>query len=151
MENMPSKTNVKDLAVAVWRLERWLNNLNVDRKMAATSALRGIKKYISAINVEIIDPLGSKFDPGLAVEVINNEAPEEDEDHLIISETLSPYVYLDGELLQLARVIIGVEKKEIVTSNVKEPEEKAVVSPQKIKMPQKKKKKNTKKVKRTRK
>ena len=45
---MSDKADIKELAVAAWRLEKWLDNLVADRKMAAKSALRSIKKYISA-------------------------------------------------------------------------------------------------------
>ena len=109
--------DIRELATATWRLEKWLDNLNAERKMAAKSALRNIKKYISACNVEVKDPLGSKFDPGLAVEVVNNESPETPEEELIIIETLAPYVYQDGELIQYARVIIGSEIKEAKQNN----------------------------------
>ena len=108
---MSDKADIKELAVATWRLEKWLDNLNADRKMAAKSALRSIKKYITASGVEVKDPLGSKFDPGLAVKVINNESDGVPEDKLIIIETLAPYVYQDGELVQHARVIIGTDMK----------------------------------------
>ena len=109
---MSDKADIKELAVAAWRLEKWLDNLHADRKMAAKSALRSIKKYISASGVEVVDPVGSKFDPGLAVEVISNEAEGTPEDQLIISETISPYIYENGELIQHARVIIGTGVKE---------------------------------------
>ena len=109
--------DIRELATATWRLEKWLDNLNAERKMAAKSALRNIKKYISGCNVEVKDPLGSKFDPGLAVEVVNNESPETPEEELIIIETLAPYVYQDGELIQYARVIIGTEIKEAKQNN----------------------------------
>ena len=109
--------DIRELATATWRLEKWLDNLNAERKMAAKSALRNIKKYISGCNVEVKDPLGSKFDPGLAVEVVNNESPETPDEELIIIETLAPYVYQDGELIQYARVIIGIEIKEAKQNN----------------------------------
>ena len=113
---MSEKADIKELAVASWRLEKWLDNLVADRKMAAKSALRSIKKYISASGVEVKDPLGSKFDPGLAVEVVNNEDEDADEKELIIVETLAPYVYQNGELVQHARVIIGTAVKEVKTN-----------------------------------
>ena len=113
---MSEKADIKELAVAAWRLEKWLDNLVADRKMAAKSALRSIKKYISASGVEVKDPLGSKFDPGLAVEVVNNEDEDADENELIIVETLAPYVYQNGELVQHARVIIGTAVKEAKTN-----------------------------------
>lgn len=114
---MGDKADIKELAVAAWRLERWLENLNSDRKMAAKSALRSIKKYIVASGVEVQDPVGSKFDPGLAVEVVNNEDESAAEDDLIIIETLAPYVYQDGKLIQHARVIIGTTVKEAKINN----------------------------------
>lgn len=114
---MSEKADIKELAVAAWRLEKWLDNLNADRKMAAKSALRSIKKYISASGVEVKDPLGSKFDPGLAVEVVNNEADDAPEEDLLIVETLAPYVYQNGELIQHARVIIGTAVKEAKVNN----------------------------------
>jgi hypothetical protein len=52
----------------------------------------------------------------LAVEVVNNESPETPEE-LIIIETLAPYVYQDGGLIQYARVIIGSEIKEAKQNN----------------------------------
>ena len=119
---MSDRPDIKELAVCTWRLEKWLDNLNADRKMAAKSALRGIKKYIAASGVELKDPIGSKFDPGLAVEVVNNEDENADEESLIIIETLSPYIYQDGELIQHARVIIGTTIKEAKENNaVSEP------------------------------
>ena len=114
---MTEKADIKELAIATWRLERWLDNLNSDRKMAAKSALRSIKRYISASGIEVVDPIGSKFDPGLAVEVVNNEADDLDEESLIIIETLAPYVYQNGELISHARVIIGGAVRETKANN----------------------------------
>lgn len=114
---MTEKADIKELAIATWRLERWLDNLNSDRKMAAKSALRIIKRYLAASEVEVIDPIGSVFDPGLAVEVVNNEADGLDESNLIIIETLAPYVYQNEELISHARVIIGNTVKEAKANN----------------------------------
>lgn len=114
---MADKADIRELAVAAWRLEKWLDNLTVDRKMAAKSALRSIKKYISESGVETKDPVGSKFDPGLAVEVVNNEAEDVPEEELIIVETLSPYIYRNGELIQHARVIIGTAVRDPRVNN----------------------------------
>ena len=108
---MAEKADIKDLAVAAWRLEKWLDNLVADRKMAAKSSLRSIKKYIVDSGIEVKDPIGSKFDPGLAVEVVGNENEDADDNELIVIETITPYVYQNGELIQYARVIIGTEVK----------------------------------------
>lgn len=114
---MAEKADVIDLAVAAWRLEKWLDNLNADRKMAAKSALRSIKKYIAACGIEVKDPLGARFDPGLAIEVVNNESEGAPGETLIITETLSPYIYQEGRLVQHAKVIIGTTIKHMKENN----------------------------------
>ena len=40
---------------------------------------------------------------------MNNEAEDAHEEELIITETLAPYIYQDGKLIQYARVIIGTK------------------------------------------
>ena len=136
--------NVKDLATAVWRLEKWIDSLVVERKMAGVSALRSIKKYLESQEVTIVDPVGNKFDPGLAIEVVNNESDSEDEENLIIIETLTPNIYQEGKLIQHARVIIGDAVKETkpVIEVVKE-ETKTVNKPVKKDSTQKKTTKST--------
>lgn len=126
---MANEPNIAELAVAAWRLERWLDNLVAERKMAAKSSLRSIKKFLEASNIEVVDPVGTKFDPGLAIEVINNEAPDIDESELIIIETNAPIVKQDGAVIQYGRVILGTSVKEqksnseIVTDNSEETQE----------------------------
>lgn len=123
---MSDKPNIAELAVATWRLERWLDNLNAERKMAAKKSLREIKKYISASEIEIVDPLGWKFDPGLAIEVVNNEAEDVDESELIVIQTNSPIIKEAGSVIQYGKVILGLnikqpkENKEIGKSSTQE-------------------------------
>ena len=104
------QADIRELATATWRLEKWLDNLNAERKMAAKSALRNIKKYISGCNVEVKDPLGSKFDPGLAVEVVNNESPETPDEELIIIEQRKSLLLLKT---------IKVRKRKILMAKVR--------------------------------
>lgn len=114
---MTNEPNIAELAVAAWRLERWLDNLVAERKMAAKSSLRSIKKYLGASDIEIIDPIGWKFDPGLSVEIVNNEAPDADEADLIVIETNAPIVKQRGAVIQHGRVILGTDIKEQKANN----------------------------------
>ena len=114
---MSDKPNIIELAIAAWRLEKWLDNLQYERKMAAKSALRTIKKYIADSHADVVDPIGSKFDPGLSIEVISNESECFDEENLIVIETITPYVYFEGALVQSARVIIGDNAKTTAADN----------------------------------
>lgn len=109
--------NIAELAVAAWRLERWLDNLNAERKMAAKKSLREIRKYLDESGVETVDPLGWRFDPGLAVEVVNNEAEDVAEEELIVIQTNSPVVKLDGAVIQYGKVILGQNIKEQKANN----------------------------------
>lgn len=109
---MGDEPNIAELAVAAWRLERWLDNLNAERKMAAKKSLREIKKYLEASGIEIVDPVGWKFDPGLAIEVVNNEADDVDESELIVVQTNAPIVKKDGGVIQYGKVILGLDIKE---------------------------------------
>lgn len=109
--------NIAELAVAAWRLERWLDNLNAERKMAAKKSIREIKKFLDASDVEIVDPLGWKFDPGLAVEVVNNEAEDVDEEKLLIIQTNSPIIKQNGAVTQYGKVVLGLEIKEQKANN----------------------------------
>lgn len=97
---------ISELATAVWRLGKWLNSIETDRKMAAKSSLRVLKRYLEEKEIEIIDLTGSKFDEGLAVSVVNNEA-EEDATDLVILETVKPIILCSGAVIQYGQVIIG--------------------------------------------
>ncbi len=114
---MKEEPNLAELAVATWRLERWLSNLNAERKMAAKKSLRETKKFLEASGVEVVDPIGGRFDPGLAVEVVNNEEPDIDEDELIIIQTNAPIVKQSGSVIQYGKVILGQAVKEQRANN----------------------------------
>ena len=73
---------------------------------------------------------------GLGVVGMNMYVVEQNEE-LIIIETLAPYIYQDGELIQYARVIIGSEIKEAKQNN--EIKEETAAEPAKVQVAQPKK------------
>jgi hypothetical protein len=107
-----------EIAVASWRLEKWLSTVNVERKMAAKSSLRTFNAYLKENNIEIMDITGSKFDSGLAVSVVNNESDETDEEKLIIAEMVKPIVLENGSVIQYGQVILGDKVKESSNKSV---------------------------------
>ena len=117
--------DIKEIAISYWRIEKWLKNTNVERKMAVTSSLRAIKKYLDGNNVEVIDLTGRKYDAGLAVEVIGRDYEGEtpDESKLIISEMLKAVVMQDGAVMQFGQVTIGYKVKEVKPNNEIKPAE----------------------------
>lgn len=110
--------DIKELAISYWRMDKWLNNANVERKMAASSALRSIKKYLDANGVEVVDLTGQKFDSGLAVDVINNDIPEgSDDSNALISEMIKPIIMQNGSVIQFGQVSIGLTVKKQIENN----------------------------------
>ena len=113
-------TDITELAVASWRLEKWLDRVNVERKMAAKSALRTIKKYLHEKEIEVEDLTGERFDVGLAVTVVNNESEEAEEDKLLISEMVRPIVKEKGAVIQYGQVVLNEKIKEEKTDPASE-------------------------------
>ena len=99
--------NLTDLGTAAWRLRKWVNNSKEERKMPAISALKKIDRYLSDNHVEVIDPVGSQFDAGLAVAVVNNESENTNEEELLIIDTIKPIVMIDGAVIQYGQVVLG--------------------------------------------
>ena len=99
--------DIKELAIAAWRLEKWIDSINVEKKMAGKSALRSIKKYLEEAEITTEDWTGQKYVTGLAVTVINNEDEEGDEEDLIIVEMVRPVIIEKGSVIEFGRVIIG--------------------------------------------
>ena len=107
--------DINEIAISYWRIDKWLKNTNVERKMAVTSSLRSIKKFLDNNNVEVLDLTGNKYDAGLAVEVIGRDYEDEtpDESKLVISEMLKPVIMQNGSVMQFGQVTIGYKVKEV--------------------------------------
>lgn len=120
--------DISDLALAYWRLNNWVSNVNVERKTAAISSLRQIDKYLKQNNIELLDYCGQKYDSGYAIDVIEKttmrDLPEEE---LIISETISPLIIQNGEILKYGQVMLGEEVRTIDANDELPPDpEKAI-------------------------
>ena len=110
--------NIGDVALAYWRLEKWINDINVERKTAATSSLRIIKRYLDENGIELKDYVGRRYDAGFAIDVIGitteRSIPEEE---LIVSETLIPLILENGEVLKYGQVMLGDAVKRTEPNN----------------------------------
>ena len=110
--------NIGDIALAYWRLEKWVNETNVERKTAAISALRQMKRYLDENGIEIKDYLGKKYDSGFAIDVIGRNTEKNlPEEELVVSETLTPLILEKGEVLKFGQVILGERVKRIIPNN----------------------------------
>jgi hypothetical protein len=120
--------NIGDVALAYWRLEKWVAEINVERKTAATSSLRQMKRYLDENGIELKDYLGQKYDSGFAIDVIGRTTDKDLlEDQLVVSETLVPLILENGEILKYGQVMLGEEVKTVASNNELPPDpEKAI-------------------------
>lgn len=120
--------DISDLALAYWRLNNWVSNVNVERKTAAISSLRQIDKYLKQNNIELLDYCGQKYDSGYAIDVIEKSTSKDlPEEELIISETISPLILQNGEVLKYGQVMLGETVSEIDANDELPPDpEKAI-------------------------
>jgi len=99
-----------DLGVAHWRLETWLADFTADGSKAK---LRHVARKIGALleeaEITVEDPKGHVYDPGLAVEVIEDrdDTMTADDASAVIVETLSPIVRWRKEVIRHGLIVTG--------------------------------------------
>ena len=104
--------NIGEVALAYWRLSKWVNGVNTERKTAATSSLRLLSNYLKENNIEIKDYVGQQYDVGMAFDVVGKDSEDDkQEEDLIISETLTPLILQNGEVIRFGQVTLGSEVK----------------------------------------
>ena len=110
---------LEDVALAYWRLKKWVDSINATRKNAAISSLRLLERFMDENKIEIIDYLGQQYDVGMAVDVIGKDVEDNTpEDKLIISEMLTPLILINGEVLKFGQAMLGKEIKVINKNNI---------------------------------
>lgn len=115
-------SDIKSLAVAKWRLEKWLDKANVDKKLPAESSIRVISEYLEGQGIKIIDPLEQEYDTGLAVDVVCVEnSKSKSRKPSIITEVMAPIVIEHDEVISRGQVVISklytVKKKPVSKSS----------------------------------
>ena len=120
--------DIGDVALAYWRLEKWVGEVNVERKTAATSSLRQLKRFLDENGIEMRDYLGHPYDSGYAIDVIGRTTEKDiPEERLIVSETLAPLILENNEVLKYGQVMLGERVKDIASNNELPPDpEKAI-------------------------
>ncbi len=101
-------SDIKSLAVAKWRLEKWLDKADIDKKLPAESSIRVISEYLEEQGIKIIDPSGQEYDTGLAVDVVCVEDTEsKSRKPSVITEVMAPIVLENDEVISRGQVVIS--------------------------------------------
>ena len=101
-------SDIKSLAVAKWRLEKWLDKADIDKKLPAESSIRVISEYLEEQGIKIIDPSGQEYDTGLAVDVVCVEDTEsKSRKPSVITQVMAPIVLENDEVISRGQVVIS--------------------------------------------
>lgn len=105
------RLDIVDLAIEVWRLQERVKKMSAamgKEDAASVFAAEKIRDIFSQIGIEVRDLTGQPYNEGMSLDVLARDYPaDENPTHRIIQETISPAVYLDGELKKMSQVILG--------------------------------------------
>lgn len=109
-----------ELANSYYRLLRWVEASEVDKKNTALRSLDRIKRFLDESNLEVVDLTGQPFSEGWAVKVmkIDDTVPENE---LVFTKMVKPIIQINGELSQEGEVYVG--KLDLVATEEKDIQE----------------------------
>lgn len=100
-------TDLKELAVAYWRLKKWVDERSTEKKLAAESSLRIMEEYLTSNGISVVDLTNQIYDAGLAAEIIFCENPEVPCENPVITETLRPIILQNNAVALNGQIVIS--------------------------------------------
>lgn len=95
-----------DLAVECWRLERWLRESERPNPHAQLAARR-LRKFLEERELSTLDFAGRRYEPGLAVEVLDVvKGVGEEAGAETVDETVAPVVLWRGRVVRHGQVVL---------------------------------------------
>lgn len=113
-DELPGKLDVPldsliELAIESWRLEHWLAGLPPEKVASKLRHIaRRLQKFLTERELAALDLTGQKYEPGMAVEVLEvvpDENPRAGEK--LIVETVAPIVMWRGRVVRHGQVVVG--------------------------------------------
>ena len=97
-----------EMAIECWRLERWLNGAGRESPSShVRHVARRLAKFLEERGLEIMDLTGRRYEPGLAVEVLDTIGDDELAEGVeVVDEMISPVVLWRGTVVHHGQVII---------------------------------------------
>lgn len=113
-EQLPDKLHVPldaliELAIESWRLEQWLAALPPEKVASKLRHIaRRLQKFLSERELAALDLTGQKYEPGLAVEVLEVLTDESlrARDKLIV-EMVAPIILWRGRVVRHGQIVVG--------------------------------------------
>ncbi|HKV90945.1 MAG TPA: hypothetical protein VJW20_00205 [Candidatus Angelobacter sp.] len=104
---------LKVVALESWRIRKLLPEFSDNKKHRVLgSSVEKILEALSQNGIDVDDPEGQDFRDGMTLEVVMyEEKADMPADKCVISETLSPAIYVQDKVVQPAKVIVSIGKK----------------------------------------
>ena len=109
-----SEGSMKVLALECWRIKKLIPEFKANRKhLVLETSVGKMVDALEALGVAIDDPEGSEFRDGMTLNIAVFDPSDQLEiGKRMVSETLSPNIYINDKLANAARVIVTVGRKE---------------------------------------
>jgi hypothetical protein len=106
--------SMKVLALECWRIKKLIPEFAANRKhLVLQTSIDKMVDALTALGVAIDDPEGSEFRDGMTLNIAVFDPSDQLEiGKRMVSETLSPNIYINNKLANAARVIVSVGRKE---------------------------------------
>jgi molecular chaperone GrpE (heat shock protein) len=113
-DEIPDKLNVPldslvELAIESWRLEHWLAGLPPEKVASKLRHIaRRLQKFLTERELAALDLTGQKYEPGMAVEVLE-VVPDEHAGARgkLVVEMVAPIVLWRGRVVRHGQVVVG--------------------------------------------
>ncbi|HEY0100660.1 MAG TPA: hypothetical protein VGB76_17065 [Pyrinomonadaceae bacterium] len=113
-DQLPRKLDVPldslvELAIESWRLEQWLAGLPPEKGASKLRHIaRRLQKFLTERELAALDVTGQKYEPGMAVEVLEVLTGENlrAEEKLIV-EMVSPIILWRGRVVRHGQIVVG--------------------------------------------
>jgi hypothetical protein len=106
--------SMRVLALECWRIKKLIPEFEANRKhLVLQTCVDKMIDALEALGVAIDDPEGSEFKDGMTLNVaVFDNSDQLEIGQRIVSETLSPNIYIRDKLANTARVIVSVGRKD---------------------------------------
>jgi hypothetical protein len=104
------------LALECWRITKLIPEFAGNRKhLVLQASVDKMIDALAALGVAIEDPEGSEFNDGMTLNIAVFENSEQLETgRRMVSETLSPNIYINNKLAHTARVVVSVGRRDFL-------------------------------------
>ena len=110
------KEDIASIALEVWKLESALEksfqNFSDTEKERFSQRTKRLKELLERMNVEIRDFSGKVYNSGISALEIVDSIHDPNTEKSLVKETISPAIYISGELFKRSKIIISYPQKD---------------------------------------